>query len=405
NVSESYKSREFIVKHNNVFRDYTINPNNVLRLARSALAVSDQYVAQGDTLNAMKQALVGFDALALLYSDTVMTNLYGASYGYTTHAVVLNPGAANPNTAVEAYYKITVPSHFGNESALVLNAQLQRFNAVAQSGALVGIPRTVIDTLADITASVAVLSQTVAVIQSANWDLAAARIGNQQLTENIYLSAVTALQKLQQMPANTVYSRYWQVALGVTLANVVNFSLYEGPTALMCMLWGANGDGGISTQGFRGCDDAMFDVAAPNTPYIYDMRGFPPGPGASVDFAAQVAECRYSRMMYALTDGRLTNATQTGGLDLFASSRCLIIQLYNKYYGQTRLIPTDQVIDPNTYGCPANPNVYVQADAFAECTPCALVNAGATAPCAVGGTCDTSCDGVDDNCDGAVDDD
>jgi hypothetical protein len=293
-----YLTRRWLTHRGNVFRDYMVNPNSTLRLAASLLAISDQHTTRGETAAAMDSATALYDALSPLFIDNTLADLYGYA-GYTVHNV--NVGTvANPNYVAEGYFRKSPASHFGYETAAVVNAQIGRFVALAQNGNLYGIPASTVATLQTVQAQMATFTQNVAQVQQKNWNPQAASFSNMQLTRNVYLNAVGALQNLAQLQGATVYTRYWQTGLAFTLADVMNFSLYEGPTALTCILYGADSTGIPNDNSYNGCSAASH---VPGVPVIFNSYG-QSKPGNTVDWEAVTAECRYNKLMYALADGR-----------------------------------------------------------------------------------------------------
>src|SRR5690606_3712871 len=103
------------------------------------------------------------------------------------------------------------------------------------------------------------------------------------------------------------YTHYWQTGMSLTLAYVINFSLYEGPTSLY------NRFVRSSSDVFEG--QQMFTNAG----------AYPGGMASAVDVGAQVAECRYQKVLYALADGRIDDAVSD-----YLDSKCLIIDVYNR---------------------------------------------------------------------------
>ena len=372
-----YLTRTFLMDRGNTLRDFSVSPNNVMLLTTNALQRADLQLQTGATSGAMATAITGFNAMSLLFMDSTFASIYGRS--------VLQDDVGNPNLLNEGYYRQGPPSHFGFEVAQTLSAQLTRFTTLANNGAVYGIPPTVLTTLIAANANIQAFSAAVAVVKNANWNpLTANGFNNQKLVTQVYLNAVSALQQLQTIQGSSIYTYYWQTAIGLTLADVVNFSLYEGPTALICILWGID-----SPSQYKGCSA----LQAANPPNILTMTGTLQN-GKAPDWEAQVAECRYNSMMYALADGRLTTPT-VGALDLFANSKCNIINLYNRYYGNGKYFASDAAILPATYGCPATPTNYTQTDGLAACGACTLGQPGSV---------DTPCDGVDSDCNGSPDD-
>ncbi len=172
---------------------------------------------------------------------------------------------------------------------------------------------------------------------------------NEFLVRNIYIPAVEALELFNTMQESHIYTHYWRAATVYVMAFVTNFSLYQGPTSL--------------------------------------VRQF--GDAVNSDPLVQVSECRYDKAMQALSDGRLESGLVTASNE-FTRSKCLVLAVYNRYYPPT--FQRERAIDPTEYGCP------VQAP---------TVNAQQECPCGLGqqnnNDRDTLCDGVDSDCDGAID--
>ena len=385
NLRDVYKTRTFLTNVGGSFRDYAIDPLTTLNLANGLLSIAAQHINRGETSQTIDSAVSTFDALSTLFQDSVLTTLYNTNGGMP-HTVDVGT-SGNPNLISEAYFQQTPASHFGNEVGRTVASQISRFAARAQGGALFGIAPSTLTTLTSVTNQIGAFTNALAVVQNANWNPASASgFTNKKLVEQVYLPAVTALQTLQTLSGSSIYTRYWQTGLGLTLADVVNFSIYEGATALTCILWGQD-----TPQVYTGCSA----VRAPNAPLIYTMTGTVYN-GGTPDWEAQTAECRYNHMLYALGDGRLLG-NNAGALDLFVQSKCLIVDLYNRYYGNRTppYIVGDTPIDPSAYGCPTTPAIFAQTDAVAACGGC---NVGGAA------TPDTTCDGLDSDCNGSVDD-
>jgi streptogramin lyase len=176
-------------------------------------------------------------------------------------------------------------------------------------------------------------------------------VSNEYLVRNIYLKAIAALEKMGTLQESSIYTYYWQAQIVFILGFVVDFSLYTGPTSLF--------------RAFEGVVDE--------------------------DVYGQVAECRFDRAMQAQVDGRLDRGVVTAR-NQYLNSKCLIIKLFNDYYTQDDIFSrTNRYINPADFGC----NAPVVVDVAAEC-PC---NNGNIQPR------DTVCDGIDNDCDGNVDED
>lgn len=395
-TSDRYKTRQFLTKIGGNFRDYSINPLSTLNLANGLLSLSVQHIIRGETSQAIDSAVSTFDSLSTLFRDSLFAELY--KYPGGVHKVDVGT-PSNPNLISENYFRQGVASHFGNEVGRTVAAQIARFSTRAQGGALFGVSASTVNTLAAVNAQIGAFTNALSVVQNANWNVGNANgFSNRQLVQQVYLPAVNALQTLQTLSGASIYTRYWQTGLGLTLADVVNFSMYEGPTALTCILWGMNDDSTNTTADdgkYAGCSQQQ---ANSNVPLIYSMSGSIYANGKTPDWEAQTAECRYSRMLYALGDGRLLG-NNAGALDLFVQSKCNIINLYNRYYAARtpKYIADDTAIDPNAYGCPTTPATFAQSDAIAACGGCNVQNGSP-------GPADTTCDGIDNDCNGLVDD-
>ncbi|MEZ4271373.1 MAG: hypothetical protein R3C68_08050 [Myxococcota bacterium] len=352
-----YINRTFLMEVGGMLRDFTVGVNNATSVARSLANGADVSVQGGLNLEAVDAALAAHDALVMLFDDDTVATLAGRA----VHEV--EAGVS------EKYFRGSPPSHFGDLTARTVADQLSR---VAINPGLSVDQR---NTLADVATLMDEFAAAVAPIKDGlPMD---GSFTNKDLVENVYLKAQTALEALRTVQASSgIYSYYWQAALGLTVGYVINFSMYEGVTAL--------------TRGLNLGGADLFQVAGDQF-YASD------GSGAVGDVIAQVAECRYNRVMNDLSQSRINSAMQ-----IFSNSKCLIIDLYNRYYStRTDIFPCDTdtgigdcPIDPTDYGC----NTPLQQGDFDLAVEC---------PCAAGGAAadDSTCDGIDDDCDGLVDED
>ena len=413
-VNGLYQNRSFLIDRGfantppAAIRDYKISVANTLGLAQAALAQSNNNATAGNLANSIASSLTAFNAITTLYQDRTFQTIY-AYRNYVAHTI-----NSNNVTWPQAYFKGGPPQHFGAEIGLTVADQISRFATLIQNPCVVVpgvVPLSAVNVTLDAMSKANAFAQAAVLIQNPNWYQTGTgqQFGNQGVTQSVYLNAVSALQDLRNLAGSVVYTQLWQAGLSMTLANVINFSMYEGPSALTCILWGADVDGAGHNWG--NCGNS--NIAFPGHPFIYDYNGKLPA-NATLDPAAQIAECRYVNMMYALTGGRLSNPNNnSGAVDLFVNSECLIVQMYNKYYTTGRYFPNDKVINPNypllnpnTYvGCGA-PTVYNQNNVISECGACALGLAIPTCPTIPqsSNSCDATCDGVDDDCNGFVDD-
>jgi hypothetical protein len=174
-------------------------------------------------------------------------------------------------------------------------------------------------------------------------------VSNEDLVRNIYLPAIEALEEMSSLQESSIYTYYWQAQMVYVLGFVVNHSLYLGDTAVL----------------------PTFSNMADNDPKV------------------QVAECRFDRAMQAMVDGRLERGVVTARAQ-YLDSKCLILDIYNRYYGLNPVFQNSNYINPADFGC----NDPVVVDPAVEC-PCR--------PGQNGTGNDDDCDGLDQDCDGDPD--
>jgi len=371
---ERYKRREWLVGSNLVEvdgafypeKDHLVQVSETLNLASVELSRSSE--AQ-DPLNSIDYARSAFDTLVMLFQDSTYAELYDRPVNQTE--------LDNP----EGFYRSGTPVSFGDNTSLTVDGQMTRFASDASDGRFSGITLDILANLMTIQSEIHNFADRAQAIRESNWDFAGEGFNNQLLVEEIYMSAVDALQYLRD-PATSnglVYTHYWQGGLILSLGYIVNFSMYEGETSLYNIL--GNTDTVLSVDRKMLKDDGGFWT----TGGINDL-----------DEQVQVAECRYNKLMQALSDGRIAG-TLSDAVDTFVDSKCLIIALYNENYldetGAPKFIETDSHIDPADYGCDG---VAIDVDINGECSCFGNIDPS-------GG--DATCDGFDDDCDGLIDED
>ena len=130
---------------------------------------------------------------------------------------------------------------------------------------------------------------------------------NEDMVRNVYMTAAQSLADLDAMQRNALATQQWRTGMALTLAYAMHFSVYSGQTALTKVVP-------------RGAANPLVDVA----------------------------ECRLNRIVDAVVEDRLDE-----GVSLYADSKCLIVETFNRYYGRGRLVPgQDPCINPADYGCP-----------------------------------------------------
>ncbi len=352
-----YNTRTFLMSPGVAgFTDYTVEASNILSLASGTLALADQYLDSGLTLEALDAALDAHDALVMLFSDNSLASLFSrATYMAETGIE-------------EGYYQGSPPSRFGDYVAKTVSAQIAR---VATDPT---IPAETVVIMGEVVDLMTTFSANVDPIKTGTFPVG---YSNRDLTVGVYLTAQQALEKLQTIQGSSLYTYYWRAAIGLTIAYVVNFSVYEGTTALTR---GLNLGGTVDPIAVAGSQFYSSD-----------------GTGTAGDPIAQVAECRYSAIMRDMSAGRIDAAMQR-----FASSKCVIIDLYNRYYAvdDGRYLPCD--LSAGTGDCPIDPVAYGCTD------PLPTFDLALECPTAPGNcvsSSDANCDGVDDDCDGVADDD
>ena len=349
--SANYSHRTFLMNGGGTFHDYRVVVADALLVASGMLAQADEDVRTGGSLEAIDAAIVANDAMVMLFMDQTLATLFSR----TVHEAQAGVD--------EAYYRAGTPSQFGDVVAETVA------NEITRVAANPGLPAEAAATMADVVTLVSHFQTNVAPIH--NWTFPPDYY-NKTLTEGVYLNAQQALEKLRTIQDCSVYTRYWQAALALTVGYVVNFSMYEGPTAL--------------TRGLNLTGTDVLTVAGPR--FVPNS-----GVGSPLDPVAQTAECRYNLVMYDLMRGRVTQAAQR-----FTDSKCLIIDLYNRYYANrstpffacnTTTGAGDCPIDPATYGCTGTlPTFSIPVECPALGTP----------------SSDNNCDGADQDLDGIPDD-
>ena len=348
---ENYRERTFLMTRGGIFSDFIIEVAPTLDLATQYADLSDEQVGNGEQLAAIDTAIEANNALVMLFTDLTMAALFAPSYAL--HEV--DPGV------VEAYYRGSRPARFGDFIARTVSNQINR---VANNPSLTvdqGIPAEAVATLGLARDRIAQFADAVAVVKDKDWRIEETGFGNEQVMRQIYLNALLALEALRTIQQSSVYTHMWLASIALTVAFVGNFTLYEGPSRLV--------------------DNARYIPAGT----VLTNAGT-----GSCDTNAQTTECRYHRILRALVAGRIRDNIESA-VELYSGSKCLMIDVYNRYYGGGAVIPTDGLIDPAEYGCVgALPAYSLQAE-------CTCMSGG-------GGT-DTVCNGLDDDCDGQVDED
>ncbi len=371
---ERYKRRNWLVGSNlvevdGVFypeKDHLVQVSETLDLASVELSRSQEAI---DPIQSIDYAMNAFDTLVMLFQDANYAELYDRSVSQTE----LN--------SPEGFYRSGTPVSFGDNTSLTVDGQMTRFASDASDGRFTGITQDILANLLTIQAEIHNFADRAQAIRESNWDFEGEGFNNQLLVEEIYMSAVDALQYLRD-PATSnglIYTHYWQGGLILSLGYIVNFSMYEGETSLYNIL---------------GNDET---VITSNRKMLKDDGGFWTTGGVNdLDQKVQVSECRYNKLMQALSDGRIAG-TLSDAVNTFVDSKCLILALYNENYvrpdGVGRYIPTDAYINPADYGCEG---VNVDVDVNGECSCFGNIDPA-------GG--DTTCDGFDDDCDGLIDED
>lgn len=359
-TNELYRKRSFLVGSlpfagaTATTNDYMVDVSEAVQLAQFEISRAKQ--TSNEDLR-LELSLRAFEALVMLYRDSTYAELFGRQ--------VFNAFPGGDDNRQEAFYQANSPAKFGDATAATVANQIQRFAQDAADGRFTGISPEILDTMQEVRNQIETFSNSVQVIQAAEWNLVQSGFDNQRLVEDVYLTAQSALEALASVRDTEVHTLYWQAGLSLTLAYVINFSVYEGPTSLDALLNNAN-----------------------NQRLLNNLGGVPTGGLNAVDPYAQAAECRFSKLMRAVSDGRIEGRINAAS-DLFAESKCLIVEVYNRLYGNGQYIPTDSQIAVE--GCEialSAPNV------LEECT------------CFEGQTnsrTDDNCDGIDDDCDGEID--
>ena len=362
-TNETYRQRYFLVGDPISFtnriptKDYRVDVSEAVRLAKFEISRAKQTNNQDLRLSLSLRA---FEALVMLYRDST----YASLFGRPTFEAFPDSDDDRP----EAFFQANSPAKFGDATAITVSNQIQRFAQDAADGRFSGINPEILDTMQNVRDQIDIFSNAVQVIKEAEWNLVSSGFDNQRLVEDVYLTAQNALEALATVRDSEVHTLYWQAGLSLTLSYVINFSVYEGPTSLYAIL---------------------------NAPELGDNRRLFNDFGSAwsgsldnLDPFAQTAECRFSKLMRAVADGRIEGKINAAS-DLFAQSKCLIVTVYNRLYGNGQYIETDSEI--SVEGCEQpldTPNILQECTCFSGQT-----NAQA----------DDNCDGIDDDCDGAVD--
>jgi len=336
---EFYKTRTLLTGRT---FEYTVEVAPTLAAANQNIVEATDAYNQQNFLDSIDAALRGFNAISVLFNDVTFSTAFGIA-----------PNQLEDGTD-ERIYRGSVPVEWGLPIAETLANQIERVAADD------GVPAEAKATLLIVQGRMGEMRQAVADI----------RLGgpgsNERLVRGIYMNAQLAIEDMRTIQTSSVYTHYWQTELAYILTFVLNYSFFEGPSAIL----------------------KFFDADAQNTGVC--------DPAAEVDIdcddQAIVAECRFDRAMQAIVDGRLEGNIRAA-LDIFNDSKCLIVDIYNRYYGNNLQWPADLPIDPAEYGCPA---VSGPLDVDAEC-PCRSAQGNAAL--------DNNCDGIDDNCNGQADED
>lgn len=372
-TNEYYKDREWLVGTNLVEvdgrfypeKDHLVEVDETLNLAGVELSRSQEAV---DPLTSIDYALNAFDTLVMLFQDSTYAELYD------------RPANETEQGNVEGFYRSGSPARFGDSTSLTVDGQMTRFANDASDGRFSGITQDILANLITIQTEIENFADYVQTIQENDW-ANGEEFNNQIMIEEIYMSAVDALLYLRDPETSNglIYTHYWQGGLILSLGYIVNFSMYEGETSLYNILGNAN------------------TVLTQNRKMLKDNGGFWTTGGVNdLDQRVQVSECRYNKLMQALSDGRIAG-TLSDAVNTFVDSKCLIIALYNEnYLDQNSVgvyIPSDGYINPADYGCEG---VDIDVDVNGECSCFGNIDPA-------GG--DGTCDGFDDDCDGLIDED
>ena len=329
---EHWRSRTLLTGRGNIDQGqpgYTVRVGNSLTVANGYLADAQSLHGGRRYQEAIQRAVAAFDQISILYDDRV----WAETFQRARYEIDGQP---------ERLFRGSRFDEFGLPIALTLRAQVARVTADP------GVPSEARANLARINELMVQFQQGVNAVGDPLFT-------NEYLVRNIYLPAIEALEKMSLLQESSVYTYNWQTYLVYVLGFVSNFSVYEGPTAIITQAPYPNGNPNIST-----------------------------------DPEVQVAECRLDRAFSAMVDGRLERGIITARKQ-FLDSKCLTISLYNRYYGRSNQFPSNRVIDPTEYNCTDE----IDVDPQAEC-PCGLNenNAGV----------DDNCNGLDEDCNGLPDD-
>jgi hypothetical protein len=329
-----YKSRTLLTGRD---FEFSVEVAPTLQVARQRLAQSNDSFNRARYIESVDTAIRSFDAIAVLYNDAAFAS------------VINRPTRLLADGTPERTFRIGNPLSFGKEIAQSLVAQINRVSDDP------GVPAAARATLDSVRERMGIFLAGVELVGASSNEFS-----NERLVREVYMNAQLAIEEMRQLQSQIVYTHYWQTQLAYVLTYVLNYSLYEGVTAY--------------TQ-------------------------YPPilALGADDDDRVFISECRYDRAVQAIVDGRLEGNIRSA-LDTFIASKCLILDIYNDYYGNNNGLPMDRPIDPLEYGCtPADMAAIAELNVDEEC------------PCFNGqpvvGVLDNNCDGVDDNCNGRADED
>ncbi|MEC8050982.1 MAG: hypothetical protein VX210_09345, partial [Myxococcota bacterium] len=288
-TNELYRLRSFLVGTPVSFggtvteKDYVVRVNDAVQLAKFEISRANQTSNQDLRLTLSLRA---FEALVMLYRDSTYASLFGRQ--------VFDAFPGTSDEREEAFFRANSPAKFGDATAATVANQIERFAQDAADGRFTGISPEILDAMQNVRDEIETFSNSVQVIKAAEWNLVSSGFDNQRLVEDVYLTAQSALEALASIRDSEVHTLYWQAGLSLTLAYVINFSVYEGPTSL----------------------DALLNNA--ENQRLFNNLGVPSdGDLSNIDPYAQAAECRFSKLMRAISDGRIEGRINAAS-DLFA---------------------------------------------------------------------------------------